>query len=427
MSERLPASWATVTLAEACDILDARRVPVNASEREQRQGTVPYYGATGQVGWIDGHLFDEELILLGEDGAPFFDPVRRKAYIIRGRSWVNNHAHVLRAREGILNAWVMHQLNALDYRPYVSGSTRLKLPQGPMRQIPLLVPPLAEQRRIVAALEEHFSDLDAAVASLERARANLRRYRSAVQDAAIQAGAERWEWKAFGEHIASIEAGASFRCQERPPGPNEVGVVKVSAVTWGHYDEDESKTVTQRERIDERLMVRSGDFLFSRANTIKLVGACVIAERVSRRVMLSDKILRFRFRDLDSRWALLVLRSAHGRSEIERLATGNQESMRNIGQKRIRAIRIPVPNTAEQQEIVAEVESRLAVADRTAADIEVQLARAASLRQSILQCAFAGRLVPQDPDDEPASALLTRVRAERQASASPRRPRQTRR
>jgi type I restriction enzyme S subunit len=168
------------------DILDSRRVPVNNEERKHRIGHIPYYGATGQVGWIDSHLFDEELVLLGEDGAPFLDSTKPKAYLVRGKSWVNNHAHVLRAKAGLLNSFLLYQLNCIDYRPYVSGTTRLKLPQGPMKQIPLLVPEEDEQREIVAEIEKQFTRLEAGVAGLRRAQANLKRYRAAVLKAACE-------------------------------------------------------------------------------------------------------------------------------------------------------------------------------------------------------------------------------------------------
>ena len=97
----LPSGWAVDSLGTVVDILDSQRVPINSEERAKRLGKVPYYGATGQVGWIDDHLFDEELVLLGEDGAPFLESTKPKAYLIEGRSWVNNHAHVLRGKNGI--------------------------------------------------------------------------------------------------------------------------------------------------------------------------------------------------------------------------------------------------------------------------------------------------------------------------------------
>ena len=186
--------------------------------------------------------------------------------------------------------------------------------------------------------------------------------------------------------------GKSFRCEERTPEANEIGVVKVSAVTWGTYNELESKTCLDSERVEKRYLVSPGDFLFSRANTIELVGACVIAQKVTLRVMLSDKILRFHFSEqvLPS-WVLYWLRSDFGRSEIERLATGNQDSMRNIGQTRIREIAIKLPPFAEQQRIVAEVERRLSVVDQLEVVVTANLQRATRLRQSILQCSFKTR------------------------------------
>lgn len=146
--------------------------------------------------------------------------------------------------------------------------------------------------------------------------------------------------------------------------------MKVSAVSWGHYDEDESKTCTDPARLDAALFIEDGDFLLSRANTIELVGACVIARGVHRRVMLSDKILRLRLSSIEPRWVLYVLRSNYGRNEIERLATGNQESMRNIGQERIRAIQMPLPPLAEQVRVADEIEEQISRVEAGVADLK---------------------------------------------------------
>ena len=181
-----PMGWDIAKLEDVVDILDSKRVPVNAKERETRVGQVPYYGATGQVGWIDDYLFDEELVLLGEDGAPFLDATRQKAYIIRGKSWVNNHAHVLKARSDIPNSYIKYYLDTIDYHEFVTGTTRLKLNQAAMRRIPIPVAPPEERARIVAEIEKQFSRLDEAVANLKRVKANLKRYKSAVLKAAVE-------------------------------------------------------------------------------------------------------------------------------------------------------------------------------------------------------------------------------------------------
>jgi len=226
---------------------------------------------------------------------------------------------------------------------------------------------------------------------------------------------EDWTWINLDTVLTKIEAGKSFRCNERPPQIGEVGIVKVSAVTWGTFNELESKTPLNGNLVNERFLITAGDFLFSRANTIDLVGTCVIVRSFSRQLMLSDKILRFRFIILSSEFLLNLLRSEMGRSEIKRLATGNQDSMRNIGQDRIREIRIPLPPLSEQKEIVNEVERLLSVADAIEETVRQSLKQATRLRQSILKLAFDGRLVPQDPSDEPAEILLERIKEEKEA------------
>jgi type I restriction enzyme S subunit len=224
---------------------------------------------------------------------------------------------------------------------------------------------------------------------------------------------EGWAWASMDSLLMDIEAGRSFQCNPSPPSCDDVGIVKVSAVTWGTYDENEAKTVDDPAMVNPAYFINPGDLLFSRANTIDLVGACVIAGKVTRRTMLSDKILRLCTVDTSwNRWLLTVLRSVHGREQIESLATGNQESMRNIGQDRIRRIVVPVPPEAERTRISSEVERRLSVLDALAQTITRNLARCTHLRQSILKRAFSGKLVPQDPNDEPAAALLARIQSQ---------------
>jgi len=206
-----------------------------------------------------------------------------------------------------------------------------------------------------------------------------------------------WRWRSLGELLTDIEAGKSFKCDERPPTASDIGVVKVSAVTWGEFDEHESKTCTDPSRVDPHLFIQAGDFLFSRANTIKLVGAAVVVGAVSGRLMLSDKILRLRFaEDVDPSWVLYVLRSSWGRAEIERLATGNQESMRNIGQDRIRQIRIPWVQHAEQKRIVAEIEKQFTRLDTGVEALRRLQAHLRRYRAAMLTGALGGRLVPSE-------------------------------
>lgn len=358
--------------------------------------------------------------------------------------------------------FVMYATRAPIVRSQVIEATRgvaqKKISLERFRTIRYPLPPLNTQRQIVDQIDTHFSRLDAAVASLTRAKANVKRARASVLKAAVEgrllpteaalaraegreyeaasvllkrilaerkeawaaSGArgryaepvkpetpglpglpEGWCWTSMDALLHGIEAGKSFAAENTVPSATDVGIVKVSAVTWGVYNEDEAKTVHDPELINPGFFVRRGDLLFSRANTIELVGAAVIAERVTRRTMLSDKILRLKMSVQFRRFVLWVLRSQHGRRQIEALATGNQESMRNIGQDRIRQIVLPLPPLAEQHRIVAEVDRRISVLDALDAALDANLARCARLRQAILKLAFEGRLVAAEA---PASA-----------------------
>jgi type I restriction enzyme S subunit len=201
--------------------------------------------------------------------------------------------------------------------------------------------------------------------------------------------------------------------------------VKVSAVTWGRFDATKSKTLPSDFVPPEKSRIKVGDLLISRANTLELVGAPVIVEEQPRDLFLSDKILRLVVAGKAKRWVLWFLRSPNGRRQIESMATGNQLSMRNISQDALRKIRLPFPEENIRMERIQLLEHAFARADR----LEAEAARARKLldrlESVILAKAFRGELVPQDPNDEPASVLLERIRAERAAAPKQKRRRKS--
>ena len=222
-----------------------------------------------------------------------------------------------------------------------------------------------------------------------------------------------WEYASLGQFIKCIEAGKSFKCEEREPTSDEVGVAKVSAVTWGEYNESESKTCKDPNKVNPKFYINEGDFLFSRANTIDLVGACVIVKQVKRNIMLSDKTLRIKFNITDPTYILWYLRSITGRNEIMKHSTGNQDSMRNIGQERIRSILLPMCSEDEQLEIIRILNEKLLGIEDLERRINNELQRSQNLRQNILKKAFSGKLVTHDTNDEPASVLLDRIKSKK--------------
>ncbi len=168
--QKLPEGWTVCCLENVAKVLDNLRKPINSNERNSRIANkhenelFPYYGATGQVGFIDDYLVDGTFLLLGEDGAPFLDKYAIKSYPIKGKCWVNNHAHIL---EPLCDFdYLMYYLNHVDYKDYVNGSTRLKLTQSDMRSIIILLPPLTEQKRISVKVKYLFRLLDSIACNL---------------------------------------------------------------------------------------------------------------------------------------------------------------------------------------------------------------------------------------------------------------------
>ena len=162
----LPSSWFWVTFGDITMSRDGERVPVSKAEREQRAKIYDYYGASGVIDKIDGYLFDKPLLLIGEDGANLVNRSTPIAFIARGKYWVNNHAHVLDALNKDCLRYLELFINATDLKRFVTGTAQPKMNQAKMNSIPVALPPLAEQHRIVAKVDELMALCDRLEASL---------------------------------------------------------------------------------------------------------------------------------------------------------------------------------------------------------------------------------------------------------------------
>lgn len=166
--------WPLVELGEICEILDSRRKPVTKSDR--KSGQYPYYGATGILDYVDGFIFDEKLVLIGEDGAKW-DSGEKTSFIATGKYWVNNHAHVLRPlRNKVLDEYIVPLINSMDLTPYITGVTVPKLNQEKLRSIKIPLPPIEVQKDIVEQIGNKQQAIDHAKAiihNLERERRNF--------------------------------------------------------------------------------------------------------------------------------------------------------------------------------------------------------------------------------------------------------------
>jgi len=302
------------------------------------------------------------------------------------------------------------------------GSAQLNMSTEWLKEYPIPLPPLAEQQRIVDRIESLFAKLDeakekaqAVVDSFETRKATIL-YKAFTGELTAKWREEHniskttWGEKKWGDFLQSIEAGKNWSAEGRPPEGTEFGVVKVSAVTWGEFDELESKTCVVAEQWNSKTQIHKGDFLFSRANTLQLVGNCVIVRNISKRLMLSDKILRFKFDEIaHPRFVLYFTRSRIYREQVEQLASGNQDGMRNISQKNLKLVSFPIPTVVEQIEIISILDRAFAKEQQSKEAAEAVLDQIDLMKKSILARAFRGELGTNDPSEESAVELLRQV------------------
>ena len=185
----IPIDWNVSRIKYLTKCLDGQRIPLNGVERGDKKGNIPYWGANKIVDFIDDWLFDEELILLGEDGAPFFDKLKNVAFAVNGKIWPNNHVHVLRPFKKLVNTkFLTYALNCTDYSLYISGSTRDKLNQSDMDNILIRLPSLNEQTQIANFLDHETAKIDSLIAKQEKLIELLKEKRQAVISHAVTKG-----------------------------------------------------------------------------------------------------------------------------------------------------------------------------------------------------------------------------------------------
>lgn len=412
---KLPGNWCWTYLTKAAECLDNFRKPINATERAGRNGNVPYYGATGQVGWIDDFLTDEDLVLLGEDGAPFLDLIKDKAYLITGKAWVNNHAHILRSLFGDTgNRYLLHYLNSFNYAGYVNGTTRLKLTRASMDTIPIPLPPLAEQQRIVDRIESLFAKLDEAKEKAQAVVDSFETRKAAILHKAFTGELtakwreehgvrmESWEVRTLDSVCSSI-----FDGDHMPPPKAESGIpfLVISNVNTGHLTFENTRFVPQEyyDTLSDTRKPQLGDVLYT------LVGSFGIPVVVNskRQFCFQRHMALLRPIDVSPQFLWYILQTPEMYDKASSIATGTAQLTVPI--KGLRAMTILRPNIAEQVEIVHILDGFFARDQSAKEAAEAVLDQIDLMKKSILARAFRGELGINDPSEESAVELLKQI------------------
>ena len=389
------SNYPTYKLSEVADILDSFRKPINSTERTKRiQGKTenelyPYYGATGQVGLIDEYLTDGEYVLVGEDGAPFLEPFKNKSYIIRGKAWVNNHAHILSGKKDVLsNQYLNYFLNSFDYRNYVNGTTRLKLTQGNLTQIPIPLPPLPTQHAIVSRIETLFAELDKGVEHLRTAQQQLKTYRQAVLNHWLNNDDGKWETVKL-KDIADVNTGSTPKRGNNDYWENGTIPWITSGETNNQYITQASEFITAKAIAETNCkIIPKGSLVIAMYGEGKTRGKCA---ELSIDAATNQALASITFTDTEISKNFAKWFFEKNYQDMRLLSSGGVQPNLNLGI--IKNMIIPFPPISEQQRIVKEIESRLSQATASETYIENALQQAEALRQSILKKAFSGELV----------------------------------
>ena len=317
---------------------------------------------------------------------------------------------------GYLSRWMLSRQFLSQVIPFQTGVTLPRISRVRLEQTRVPTPPLTEQRRIVEAVETRFARLDAAVRALERARANLKRYRASVLESAcsgeLVSKESSWRETRLIE-IAEIRSGVQKQPSRRPKN-HKYPFLRVANVLRGRLELDEVHEIELFDGELERLRLQPNDLLIVEGNGSRTeIGRMAIWDGSIPECVHQNHIIRARLRpEALPSFVQAYWNSPSGSAQVMAVSSSTS-GLYTLSAGKVGKIRLPIPSVEEQVKIVMEVERRLSVADEASAEVEHGLSRCSHLRDALLRSAFEGRLVAQDPNDEPASVLLERVSRDR--------------
>ena len=381
--------WEEKRLDAISENIDSKRVPVTRKDR--RAGKYPYYGASGIVDYINEYIFDENLLLVSEDGANLLARTYPIAFSIRGKTWVNNHAHVLRFENIASQRFVEYYLNSIKLDDYVSGMAQPKLNQTMLNSIIIPFPPLSEQQRIGAILDEVFEKTTKAKENAEKNLQNAHElFESYLQSVFANPG-EEWEKKKLIQ-----------MCEIRPP-KNEARTKlrdtdTVSFVPMEDLDTKQKWFVPTKERTLKEVegsytYFADKDVLLAKITPCFENGKLGIANNLKNGIGFgSSEFIVFRAnKGLYSEFLYYYLLREEFRRE------GSKRMMGAVGHKRVskefvESTIIPFPSLLEQKIVVAKLDELSSESKKLEAIYQQKIADLEELKKSILQKAFAGEL-----------------------------------
>jgi len=391
MSSVVPEGWSKNTINECCEILDSQRVPVNSEERAKRKGDYPYYGANGVQGYIDDYIFEGDAILLAEDGGNFDQYADRPiAQWVTGKFWVNNHAHILRAKDNATDKWIFYSLVHKNILKNINGGTRAKLNQSDLKEIEILLSPLPEQKKIASIL----TSVDEVIENTQKQINKLQDLKKATMNELLTKGIGHTEFKdsELGRIPKSWEVmrmrsiAQVIDSLHETPTFSDFGIpmVRVTDIKRGDLSVDNAKTVSEEDyrKFIKKYEPQLGDIVMSR------VGSYGVSSYVSsdKPFCMGQNTVIINPVDISGRFLYECLESDCIQRQIELEVAGS--GYKSLSLADIRALAIPVPPMHEQERIrglLLSIDGQVIVQKQ-------KLSQTQSLKKSLMQDLLTGKV-----------------------------------
>ena len=391
----LPDNWEVRQLGQLTDCLDRLRVPLNESERRKRRGDIPYCGANGVLDYVDAFVVDDDVILIAEDGG-YFDEYETRpiAYRMTGKCWVNNHAHILKAKPGVDQGFVFHGLVHRNILPYLASGTRAKLNRSELDKIPVGIPSRsAEQRAVSRALD----DADALLRTLEALLAKKRDLRQAAIQQLLSGKLRmpgfsgEWKEKPFSELFQFLRTANNPRAHLSAFGDVayiHYGDIHTMDSAFLDCSQTRSPCITEIQVAGVPL-VEDGDLVMADASEDYAgIGKAVEVRGVRGRKVVAGLhtfLLRGNRELLADGFKGYVQFIPSFRADMVRLATGI--SVYGVSKSNVRSIAVRIPEVAEQ----AAITTALNDMDAEIAALEARRDKTRVLKQGMMQELLTGR------------------------------------
>ncbi|MBE7535375.1 MAG: restriction endonuclease subunit S [Anaerolineales bacterium] len=373
--------WKVERLGDVCEVLDSKRKPI--TKRDRTAGEYPYYGATGILDYVHEFIFDEKLVLIGEDGAKW-ESGEYTAFTAEGKYWVNNHAHVIRPnRSVVLDEWIVYFLYVSDLHKYVTGLTVPKLNQEKMRSIEIPLPPLPEQKRIVSLLDECFAALAQVGANAAR---NLVNAREVFEGELYEAFENKnWDEKKFGEVCGFVRGPFGGSLKKEIFVKDGYAVYEQQHAIYNQFEDIRYFVKESKFKEMQRFEIHPGNLIMSCSGTMGKVA--IVPKGVKQGIINQALLLLKPSKHLLNTFIKYWMESRNFQESLRAFSQG--AAIQNVASVKIlKEISVPFPPLGEQRRIVQRLDELSKETRRLEAAYRQKMEDVEELRKSVLKEAF---------------------------------------